>query len=786
MAINIPLISSLDAKGFDKAARQFQALETTSAKAGFALKKAFLPAVAALAGLTAVATGAVKSASHLQEAQSKVGVIFGDSADSVNRFAKDAAEMYGLSKNQALDAAGTFGIFGKAAKLSGENLAKFSNKFTGLASDLASFNDSTPQEAINAIGSALRGESEPLRRFGVLLSDAKLKAEAMTKGLYKGSGVLSDQAKILAATSLIYKETTTAQGDFARTSESVANQQRKLTANVENLKTELGAKLLPVMQEILPLFIGLATWAGNSAPLLFTVGQSIAAIATAVVVATGAMKVWNAMAIITKAVNWALATSFTAVQVATVIGIGAAFAGAAAFVAISNKMNDARTAADNLAGGINGLTSATDNMITSQAELDAYIGPVASRNLGELRRFAYLAAEAAALLARDQEKAKIATDKANAANKLAAAAAKQLAGEIRTLKTAVGEDFADALGRANTVLITAKDAFKDYAASVSAAVKEVFNFGNAQKSAVDNQKDLADALADQSKAQKAVDLAKLSDDTDDLAAAQAALAIATKVVIAAQNRPMTFADELKLQADKVKDFGVLVNRLIAGGLSQDSLQQVLAAGTDAGSAIATELLSSAGGILNANALTAQTQAIADAAGLNSASKFMSAGVTMGQNLVNGISSIVDKYKMKLSSKGLTTKQIKALQKNFGISVEFGFAGTAATSVADAPAAAEAPSGFTLPEGFTLPPGFVMPALAAGGLVTGPTVAMVGEAGPELVIPLDRLGSMGGGSGDIYITVQGGLISTPDQIGRDIIDAIQRTQRRNGAVFVSAV
>jgi hypothetical protein len=79
-------------------------------------------------------------------------------------------------------------------------------------------------------------------------------------------------------------------------------------------------------------------------------------------------------------------------------------------------------------------------------------------------------------------------------------------------------------------------------------------------------------------------------------------------------------------------------------------------------------------------------------------------------------------------------------------------------------------------------GINIPKMAAGGIVNQPTLAMIGEAGPEAVIPLSRMGQMGGG---ITITVNAGLVSTPDQIGQDIIAAIQKAQRRSGMVFASA-
>jgi hypothetical protein len=86
------------------------------------------------------------------------------------------------------------------------------------------------------------------------------------------------------------------------------------------------------------------------------------------------------------------------------------------------------------------------------------------------------------------------------------------------------------------------------------------------------------------------------------------------------------------------------------------------------------------------------------------------------------------------------------------------------------------------EGTTSGGGINIPKMASGGIVNQPTLAMIGEAGPEAVIPLSRMGQMGGG---MTITVNAGLVSTPDQIGQDIIAAIQKAQRRSGMVFASA-
>lgn len=219
----------------------------TLAKAG-ALAFAGL---AAAAGAAAIKIGgdALNAAVDFEEAINKSRVIFGDSADAIEKWSETAATAFGQSQKQAIDAASTFATFGKAAGLTDKPLVKFSTQLTELSSDLASFYNTSPDEAITAIGAALRGESEPIRKYGVLLNDATLKAEAMKMGLYSGTGVLDQQAKVLAAYEVILKQTTDAQGDFARTSDGIANSQRTLTAIMDDLKVQIGQALAPTFEK---------------------------------------------------------------------------------------------------------------------------------------------------------------------------------------------------------------------------------------------------------------------------------------------------------------------------------------------------------------------------------------------------------------------------------------------------------------------------------------------------------------------------------------------------------
>jgi hypothetical protein len=215
-----------------------------------------LAAAAAAAGAMAIKIGidGVKAASNLAETQSKVNVIFGESSAAITKFASTAATQLGQTRQQAMDAASTFATFGKSAGLAGDELVTFSTDLTTLSADLASFYNTSPEQAINAIGAALRGESEPIRAYGVLLNDATLKQEAMNMGIYDGTGALSAQQKVLAAQQVILKQTSDAQGDFARTSGGLANQQRILAAQIENTKAMLGEALLPTVLNVVAFF----------------------------------------------------------------------------------------------------------------------------------------------------------------------------------------------------------------------------------------------------------------------------------------------------------------------------------------------------------------------------------------------------------------------------------------------------------------------------------------------------------------------------------------------------
>lgn len=388
----------------DKASETLRKVADGFADADTKLQKAAKVSGVALAagGAAAVAFGtkAVTAASDLSETTSKIGVLFGDQAGAIQAWASTAGKALGQSQQSALDAAATFATFGKAAGLQGQDLTKFSTNLTGLASDMASFSNTTPEDAIEAIGAALRGESEPIRSYGVLLDEATLKAQAMSMGLTKASkdtdkikaaqlaamsaqaryneavkkhgedsreantaqagliraqgalqkategsiAPLTNQQKVLAAQGAILAQTKAAQGDFARTSAGAANQQRILSAEIANLTANAGKALLPAFQAVVSAMVAAVGVVSDHQRLFAILGGTLAGVAATIWLVNAAQKAWAAGALIVQGVTkvwtatqWLLNVALTANPIGLVI---VAVAALVAAIVIAYKHSD--------------------------------------------------------------------------------------------------------------------------------------------------------------------------------------------------------------------------------------------------------------------------------------------------------------------------------------------------------------------------------------------------------------------------------------------------------------
>jgi hypothetical protein len=282
--IKVHVFGDYDDKDIKKAIKDLQSLQgqagpTQKASSGIAAGfKSIALAAGAFIGLSAVKNfmgDAIQQGSALEESLSKVNVVFGDSADEIVAWSKSSATAFGQSQAQALESVGTFGNLLQAFGSTQDEAQVMSQRMVELAADLASFNNTSVDDALTALRSGLSGETEPLKRFGVALNDARLKTVALEKGLYSGKGTLDVYAKSVAAYELILKDTTLAQGDFARTSDGFANQIRILEAGFTDMKAALGTGLLAGFSTANGAASDFSETMKNLEPILIVVGERL-------------------------------------------------------------------------------------------------------------------------------------------------------------------------------------------------------------------------------------------------------------------------------------------------------------------------------------------------------------------------------------------------------------------------------------------------------------------------------------------------------------------------------
>lgn len=183
---------------------------------------------------------AINKAVELEEAQSKLEAIFGDSTDEVEDWAAANAAAYRMSGREAVVYAGNLGALAKTQGIANDQLDEFTTGLLEAAGDLASFNNATIDDALNAIRSGLAGESEPLRRFGIDVRQARLEADAL------GAGLMDSSSAARVANSIFRQMSQQGSvGDSARTMDTAAGKASQLRVKLDDLQTKIGKGLLP-------------------------------------------------------------------------------------------------------------------------------------------------------------------------------------------------------------------------------------------------------------------------------------------------------------------------------------------------------------------------------------------------------------------------------------------------------------------------------------------------------------------------------------------------------------
>lgn len=236
------------AKRLDK---RFDEVSESISRAGGALRDFGQRATLFVTAPLAVAAGAaIKAASDVQEASNLIQVTFGDATDAMWRWADATAEAMGRSRYELAETAGRFAAFASALGIARDAAIPMSKALAQLTTDLSSFYNVPESDVFTNLMSALAGETEAVRKFGVDISDAAVQQEALNRGWATGAGEISQLQKVLARFLIIQRQTTAAQGDAARTIEGFANQCRVLESAVYTLRVRFGELHLGLATEL--------------------------------------------------------------------------------------------------------------------------------------------------------------------------------------------------------------------------------------------------------------------------------------------------------------------------------------------------------------------------------------------------------------------------------------------------------------------------------------------------------------------------------------------------------
>lgn len=264
---------------------------------------------------------AVESASNLNESLNAVKVSFGNANAEIVALGENAATRLGLSQSAFNSIAVQFSAFAQTIAGEGGNVAGVIDELSTRGADFASVMNLDVNDALRIFQSGLAGETEPLRKYGIDLSAAAVEQYALARGIWDGNGAMTEAQKVQARYGSLMEQTNKVAGDFANTSDGLANAQRIAGAKMEDASAALGSAFLPIIAQIT------STLADTFIPVLKVIGDWMAenpAIVTAVAVALGILAVALGIAAVAQwAMNAALyANPITWIVLAVVAALG--------------------------------------------------------------------------------------------------------------------------------------------------------------------------------------------------------------------------------------------------------------------------------------------------------------------------------------------------------------------------------------------------------------------------------------------------------------------------------
>ena len=195
--------------------------------------------------------GAVSAASDLAESANAVAVTFGEAGDQILKLGENAAEAVGLSAKDFNGFAVQFAGFTRQLATADKDIVDVTDELTVRIADFASVMNLDVPDAAQKFQSALAGSTEPMRAFGIDVSAAAVQTYALENGITDNAAAMTEAEKVQARYGLIMEQTAQMSGDFANTSDGLANSQRILAAEMENIKATVGEALIPALQGIM-------------------------------------------------------------------------------------------------------------------------------------------------------------------------------------------------------------------------------------------------------------------------------------------------------------------------------------------------------------------------------------------------------------------------------------------------------------------------------------------------------------------------------------------------------
>jgi hypothetical protein len=704
LSVNIIGDASKAKAAFKDAENAAGSFSKQTVQAGKAIASAFVGTQ-----IVSFAKDSIKAASNLGESMNAVQVVFGNAAGGILKFGETASKTVGMSQSAFNSFAVQFAGFTKQIAGANGDVGQVTQELTTRIADFASVMNLDVPRAAQIFQSSLAGSTEPIRAFGIDLSAAAVEAFALSTGMAKSKGEMTEAIKVQARYQLLMQETSNTAGDFANTSDSLANRQRILAAEFENVKAKIGEGLIPVMEGLLGV-VGPVFDAFNKLPAPVREFGTLIAVSLGVTTAFG--NSLKNLGLNARVVNGAMG----------LLNI--------AFIAFAINQQQVAKEQQNLNTNLAMWAKVSETTLERQSALTfasmVFAGSIKDGS-DAMRQFAetsLIQAQRMLDSGTAQELLNISTAEGQNIINETAAATRRYNDDLEINQGIVDD--------VNGLTLKEIEAKKEYYRSLINARNGITEV----TTALDEQKASFEDLLS----------ATLSAFNSDIAYEKAKRATGDALLEVTELQK-ALTDGTYEGEDATRDATVA---------SEDFYLAVLSQGAAAVRA-AEDIAKKSGAELTAEQSAKLHREEIDRV-----------AATLAPN---------SPLRLRLRDYSL---ELSRIERNISTTIKTIFVEERRVSNLNK--------------------------MAFGGIVRSPTKALIGEAGAEVVIPLTKpdramqlmqdsgldmlaMSGMGGGGGGggttIVVNVQAGLVSSPDQVGQQIIDAIRRAERRSGQVFAAA-